>query len=514
MNILSATTIKDWDAYTIANEPISSLQLMERASKKAFEQIIYQFPEQKNFVVFCGAGNNGGDGLVIARLLHQCGKQVRVYLVTDKNKTSAENSSNQQLLPISLYHINDNNHFPVLLHNDVIIDALFGIGINRPVEGVFAHCIDQINRSNCRIVSIDCPSGLLTDVLEQPENVLIVKATLTITFQVPKIAFMVGKGLLCCGKLVIIDIGLHPGFSTSFAGRHASIAGINKKLLLDEKYIQLEDIQKLYLPRNVNAEKRDFGSALLIGGSYGMIGSIALAAKAALSCGAGLATILAPNCGYQILQTSLPEAMILETLDEKNLCQLPDITRFTTLAIGTGLGKNKATNSFIDALLELKRPMVLDADALNLIADNNWQLRIPQGSVITPHSREFSRLFGKCDTESKLLNSQKNNAHELGIYIVLKGAHTRVVFPNNQIYYNSTGNSGMAKGGSGDVLTGIITGLWARFNDLEKAILMGIYLHGLAGDFATSKFHQESILATDIIACLPDSFKQIYPYAL
>lgn len=495
MLILPSNTIKDWDAYTIVNEPISSIKLMERAAIAAFNTINIHFPLSQKFVVFCGPGNNGGDGLAIARLLHQSGKKVRVYIVGDLAKTSAENSANQQLLPIPLNSILTKNNFPLLMEDELIIDAIFGIGLNRPAEGLIAYCIEKINCSNCKIISIDCPSGLFTNELDQPANAVIITATLTITFQVPKPAFMSGNGLLSTGKLVIIDIGLSPDFLS------------DKKS--NEKYLQLEDIQQLYTPRKINAEKRDFGTILLIGGSYGMMGSIAMAAKAALRCGAGLVTILAPKCGHQTLQTILPEAMVLDTIDEKYLQQLPDIKRFTTLAVGPGLGKNNATISLIDALLKLNRPLVLDADALNVISANNWQLRIPQGSIITPHRREFSRLFGETTTESQLLATQKNKAQELGIYIILKGTHTRIIFPNNQVYYNSTGNPGMAKGGSGDVLTGIITGLWSRFNDPEKAILMGVYLHGLAGDIAASKFHQEGMLATDIIDCLPKALKHV-----
>lgn len=267
----------------------------------------------------------------------------------------------------------------------------------------------------------------------------------------------------------------------------------------------IDDIIKLFKPRNPDAEKRDFGSVLIIGGSYGMIGSISMAANAALRSGAGLVTILAPSCGYEILQTLVPEAMILENNDEKYLSNLPDITNFTTIAVGPGLGKNNATVSFIDLLLQLNRPLIIDADALNIIAENNWQSRIPKESIITPHKREFERLFGKNDIHT----THDNKALELGIYIVLKGRNTRIVFPDKSVYINNTGNPGMAKGGSGDVLTGIIAGLSARYHDPAKAVVMGVYLHGLAGDIAAEKYNQESMTASDIISCLADVFKKV-----
>ena len=228
-------------------------------------------------------------------------------------------------------------------------------------------------------------------------------------------------------------------------------------------YLQAAEIQKLYTPRVVNSEKRDFGHVLIMGGSYGMMGSVTMASRAALRSGAGLLSILAPNCGINILQQIVPEAMVLETPDERHLEYLPGITHFTTLAVGPGIGKDIATIHFIDTLLHLNRPMELDADALNIIAGQHWQSRIPKGSVITPHHREFARLFGEQASTKEVLDVQQQKARELGICIVLKGAHTCIVFPDGQTYYNSTGNPGMAKGGSGDVLTGIITGLWSRF---------------------------------------------------
>ena len=268
------------------------------------------------------------------------------------------------------------------------------------------------------------------------------------------------------------------------------------------------DIQKLYTPRAMDAEKRDFGHVLVMGGSYGMIGSVCMAAKAALRCGAGLVSVLVPECGYTILQSNVPEAMVLETDDEKHLEYLPDVSSFSVLAVGPGLGKDKASIAFIDTLLYLNRSMIIDADALNIIAMQQWQHRIPKGSVITPHKREFARLFGDTLAKEQL---QTEKANELGIYIILKEPRTRIAFPNGQSYYNSTGNAGMAKGGSGDVLTGIIAGLQGRLNDTEKTVLMGVFLHGLAGDIAATRFHPECMLPTEIIDCLPGAFMQVWP---
>lgn len=270
-------------------------------------------------------------------------------------------------------------------------------------------------------------------------------------------------------------------------------------------------IQELYKPRAIASEKRDFGHVLLMGGSYGMIGAVTLAAKAALRCGAGLVTVLTPKCGYIVVQTTVPEAMVLASDDDEHLEYLPDISNYTILAIGPGLGTSKAAANFIDTLLHLNRPMIIDADALNIIAAHEWQYRIPKGSVITPHKREFARLFGETSSEKKRHHLQKEKANDLGIYIVLKEPRVRIVCPNGDMYHNTTGNSGMAKGGSGDVLTGIIAGLAGRLNKMENAVLMGVFIHGLAGDMAANQYHLECMLPEDMIACLPHAFKQLWP---
>lgn len=275
---------------------------------------------------------------------------------------------------------------------------------------------------------------------------------------------------------------------------------------MSEVYLGKEHIRKFFSPRAANAEKRDFGHVLLAGGSYGMIGAVTMSAGAALRSGAGLVTVLAPRCGYTILQSAVPEAMVLPTKDEEHLHTLPDIHFYKQVAAGSGLGVHHSTTSFIQSLLSVNRPLILDADALNIIAHNQWQTKIPKGSLITPNIREFNRLFAEHLSGNTLLDIQKERSQELGIYILLKGSGTTVTFPNGTIYHNTTGNPGMAKGGSGDVLTGMILGLWGRLNDLEKATLAGVYLHGLAGDIAAEKFHPEGMLPTDTIACISDAF--------
>lgn len=273
--------------------------------------------------------------------------------------------------------------------------------------------------------------------------------------------------------------------------------------------ITKQQVQHLLLPRKKDAEKRDFGHLLLIGGSYGMIGAVSMAAGAALRSGAGLVTILAPRCGYTILQSQVPEAMILPSSDDAYLEILPGLDFFEQVAVGPGLGRHEATATFIDLLLRMDKPMLIDADALNIISVQHWQPRIPKGSLLTPNLREFDRLFPTEKNKDEYPQILREKAAELNCYILLKGAGTQVAFPDGRVYVNTTGNPGMAKGGSGDVLTGIIAGLWSRLNSLEHAVVAGVYLHGLAGDIAASKFHMESMLPTDLVACLPDAFRQL-----
>ncbi len=275
------------------------------------------------------------------------------------------------------------------------------------------------------------------------------------------------------------------------------------------KEINKELIGQYIQKRARNSEKRDFGHALLIGGSYGMMGAIQLSALASLRSGAGLVSVLAPLCGYEILQSTVPEAMIVPSSDREYLERIPDLKNFRHIGVGPGIGLNRGTRDFIDILLRHDRPLVIDADALNIIAENQWQQRIPEGSLITPNLREFNRLFNPENAEADTEHIQLKNAEALKISILLKGPATRIVFADGSIYRNTSGNPGMAKGGSGDVLTGIITGLWTRLNNLEQASLAGVYLHGLAGDIAAKKQHEESMLARDIIECLSGAFKSI-----
>lgn len=265
-----------------------------------------------------------------------------------------------------------------------------------------------------------------------------------------------------------------------------------------------------YLPPRIKeAEKREFGHALLIAGSYGMMGAACLCAKAALRSGLGLLTVLSPRCGYEILQTSVPEAMVMQNTDLYNLHHLADLHKYRYVAIGSGIGTRVITDEFIDSLLCQDKKLIIDADAINIIAKNKWQHRIKEGSLITPNIQEFNRFFNIYGDVHYARNVFEELTSSLNIKVILKGANSLVYIPGKGVFENTTGNSAMAKAGSGDVLTGIILGLWARTHNLEKATLLGVYLHGLAGDLAVQKIHEESVVASDLISHISDAFSSL-----
>lgn len=494
MKIFSAEQIRSWDQYTIEHEPIASDELMERAAGKAFEEIIKECKHDPSFLVFCGIGNNGGDGLVIARLLFQAGKNVRVYLVGNADHGSVDFKKNLKKLPFSPHHILSKKDFPDF-SSEIIIDALMGTGINRPVEGLLKDLIDHIIIAAQKIISIDIPSGLPADPVPGLSNFTCIRADITLTFQIPKLSFFDKVGIEAIGKLKVIDIHLSAAYEKET---------FSSCFFLDEK-----TAKAWYVPRKNQAEKRDYDSVLLMGGSSGMAGAIAFSAKASCLAGAGLSTILSPSCNRIILQILAPEAMLITSEDEQHLRFLPDVDRYKVLIAGPGLGITEDTVFFIEQLLMLKRPMLFDADALNIIASKKLQHHIPSGSIITPHQREFERLFGEATKTKSLLELQIEQSKALQIFIVRKGSYTCITTPDGRVFFNSTGNASLAKGGSGDVLSGIIGGFWARFKSAETAILLGVYLHGLSADVFIREEFIESLTPQKLLQFFPIAAKSL-----
>ena len=501
MKIHSTIQIKDLDQYTIENEPIESVELMNRASSIFFERFCSEVSQNARIFIFAGFGNNGGDALAVARFLYESGyKSVFAYLFNTENKLSpdcaAQKAALQEIPDIKFIEITSKYTPPVIKENDVVIDGLFGSGLTRPLSGGFASVVKFINNSKARVYSIDIPSGLFGEDNAENNPEAIVKADKTFTFQSPKLSFLLSENADYTGDWEILDIGLHPY--------------ILQKTPTPYHYTEKNEILKILKKRPKFAHKGHFGHSLIIAGSKGKMGAAILAAKACLKSGSGLLTCHVPGCGYPIMQTAFPEAMVsIDTMDDR-ISEIPDNPeQFDVIGIGPGIGQSQESLNVLETLLAFyKKPLVIDADALNLIAKNE-QLKksIPPKSILTPHPKEFDRIAGNSDSSYERLQKARELAKELDCYIVLKGAYTVVISPDTECWFNPTGNPGMATAGSGDVLTGVITGLLAQKYTPYASCILGVYIHGLAGDLCLKSESVESLTASDLIKHIGSAFK-------
>ncbi len=489
MKIFSANQIKQWDAYTILHEPISSLALMERAATVFTKTFRAKFGiECGQIVVLCGAGNNGGDGLAIARMLHHSAYDVSVYLVSKEAQLSPDCENNLAALPneIPFERIVDAGDIPQW-NCSIVLDALFGIGLNRLAEGLEAELITSVNKLQAYKIAVDIPSGLLADGGHNINNIVL-QANETWTFQCTKLAFLLPESAELAGTWTVLPIGLSQEFYTAQSAAFY--------------YTEACDIQ--LRARGKFSHKGSYGHAMLIAGSKGMIGAAILAARACLRAGVGKLSIQVPACGYQILQSSIPEAMVLTDDQQDYLTTLLPMQAYTAVGIGPGIGSQPETSQLLkEILMNNKLPMVLDADALNIIAHNHWQSLIPAGSIISPHPKEFERLLGKSwNNDLEKLNYLRDFCKKYKLIGILKGAYTAVSLADGSVHFNSSGNAGLAKGGSGDVLTGIITALLAQGYAPSEAAIYAVYLHGAAADKVLLQRSIYSMMATDIIEAL------------
>jgi NAD(P)H-hydrate epimerase len=498
MKILSANQIREADAYTIEYDGISSVDLMERAANACVEWLKNQITLDKKIIIFSGTGNNGGDGLSIARLMYQLGYNVLVYVIGQKGKGSKDfliNISRFENFSVKIIYVQTLNQIEPFNKNDIIIDAIFGTGLNKAVEGIYAEVINFINQSNNFIVSIDIPSGLFCDLVDLASLKAIVKANVTLSFQLPKFSFLFPETGQYVGQLYILDIGLNKEF-------------INQQET-NFNYVTEEEIKEEFnFHRNNFSHKGTYGHSLIIAGSYGKAGAAILSAKACLRSGAGLVTIHTSQKNVSSIHASFPEAMVSIDTNDKIISEIPDLSHYDAIAIGPGIGLNEETVLAFKRLIQTSNlPLVIDADAINILSENKtWLSFLPKGSILTPHPKEFDRLAGKSNDSFERLQKARELAIKRNVIIVLKGAHTAIVSPSGMVYFNSTGNPGMATAGSGDVLTGVITSLLAQgFNSFEAALL-GVYIHGKAGDIVSGKYSQQSLIASDIINCLCDAF--------
>ncbi len=496
MKILTSETIREADAYTIKNEPIASIDLMERASNQLFGWINSNFPDEK-FVLFAGPGNNGGDALALARMLKENGNKVRIFEVDFTKNRSQDFTVNYERLKklkLKVEKISDIKAFPEIKDDEIIIDGIFGSGLNRPAKGLAAEVIQKINETYNTIISIDVPSGLFGEDNTNNIESNIILANYTLTFQFPKLSFLFPENEIYVGDWEVLDIGLHPEF----------IENVDTPY----RFITTETIKPFIIPRSHFSHKGDFGHGLLISGSYGKMGACVLASKAALRSGIGLLTTHIPTKGYEILQTAVPEAMVSLDKNAKQFTSLPRLNPYNAIGIGPGIGVHKSSYESFLMLLKTGIPLVIDADGINIIGKNkSWIKNIPSDSILTPHPKEFDRLVGDCSNSYERFQKQIAFSKKTKTVVVLKGHYTSVSFPDGSVYFNTTGNSGMATGGSGDVLTGIILGLSAQGFLPDEAALTGVFVHGLAGDLAANNLTQTSLIASDIIDFLPDAFQ-------
>ena len=499
MKILTCTQQKEADAYTIANNNILSINLMEKAASLIANEICKRWDQSHRIVVFAGAGNNGGDAVAVARMLFTKNYNVEVYLFNIKGTISEDCMTNIKRLQecgFTAYHEISNSFDPFqLFEEDVVIDGLFGSGLNKPLSGGFASVVQYINASSAQVVSIDIPSGLMGEDNSNNSRQNIIHADLTLSIQLPKLAFLFPENEDIVGEWKLLDIGISPEFI-----RQA-----------DTPYIitEAQDVSQLIKPRKRFAYKNNFGHALLIAGSNGMAGASVFAARACLRSGTGLLTVHVPVCNHDILQTAVPEAIVQNDVHELYFAEPVDLDNYQAIAIGPGIGQEEETAlATLDQLADCYIPAVLDADAINILSSHrNYLNRLPKGSILTPHIGELERIIGKCNNSFERLTKAKELAAYLQCYMVVKGAYTVVITPQGKFYFNPTGNPGMATGGSGDVLTGIILALLAQGYQPENAARLGVYVHGLAGDIACRRMGEISLTASDIIDALPEAWK-------
>ncbi len=490
MKIFSKEQIYKGDKLTAKKQNISSTELMERAGTQIFNWLHFRMQgAQVPIHIFCGIGNNGGDGLVVARHLIIHGYNVKTYVVNCSDKRSKDFLVNYDRIKETTKKWPDmlacESDFPEIDKDDIIVDAVFGIGLNRPANAWVQSLFQHFKKSGAFTLAIDVPSGVYTDKATENEEG-VVWANYTLSFQSPKLVFFLPDTAKFCGQWEVLDIGIDRDYIIA-TETEAELIGKNEVL-------------PIYKPREKFSHKGIYGHTLIIGGSYGKIGAPLLSSRSALAIGAGLVTTYLPKCGYQILQTAFPEAMVLTDADDHELTDIQFGIEPTVIGLGMGMGTSDKTSKALSNLLKNNKiPMVIDADGLNIISKQKTLLKLlPEQTVITPHPKELERLIGKWDDDFNKLKKAKAFSKKHNLIIVIKGANTITVY-NDKFYVNTTGNPGMATAGTGDVLTGVIAGLIAQGYEALSATIFGVYLHGKSADLAIENLGYQSLTASHII---------------
>lgn len=494
--VLKADQVRAVDAATIRDTPIASIDLMERAAARCTEFLLGRYPSSGAFLVLAGMGNNGGDGLAIARQLHAVGRRVRVVVLQHRAAGSPDqcvNVERARAAGVPLAVADTAEHAGP---EEVVIDALLGTGTDRPLEGLLKQVVMTVNTWQAEVVAIDLPTGLFGEDNTTNDLRAVMRATHTLAFELPKLAFLLPEAAPAVGRWHTLPIGLD---QRSIAAQACPL-----------HVVESTDALRCVPDRPVFGHKGTFGHALLMVGSTGKMGAALLATEAALASGAGLITARVPAGSEGMMHSALPPALV-QADPGPILSEFPVLTGFSAIGIGPGIGVDDATGRLLKRLIQdAGMPLVLDADAINLLSANpTWLAFLPPASILTPHPKEFDRLAGPSTSGHERLQKARDLAQRRGIIIVLKGAFTAICAADGRVFFNPTGNAGMAKGGSGDVLTGLLTGLLAQGIAPEPAAILGVYLHGLAGDLAAATNGQHAMDPRHLLAQLPAAWKAL-----
>lgn len=503
MKIFTTEGMRNICIKAVEHEGISMLELTERAAESIVYELVSRWRITQRFVVFAGPGDNGGDALAVARLLAQQGYHPEVYLFnirTAAHLSACCMANRDRILEqegLEFIEVTDTFNPPELGPDDVVIDGLFGSGLRSPLRGGYTALVQYINNSDAYVVSIDMPSGLFGEWNSGTDTRNIICANLTLAYQFHRLSFFFAENEQFLGEVKVLDMDLDTDEAMTTP--------------TDFYLIEPDDVQRTLKPKDKFSNKYDNGAILMVAGSYGMMGAAVLTARAAMRAGAGLVTVHAPRCGYEVMQTAVPEVIFEPDANQIVTTAIDIHHSYSVVAMGPGIGTSDETLEAVDKFLKgFKKPCLLDADALNCIARRPMLIKsIPKGSVLTPHSGEFDRLFGVHQTDEQRLKKAIDVSKLYEITIVLKGRYTMTVRPDGKVYINSSGNPGMATAGSGDVLTGVIASLIAQGNAPDMSVVMGVYLHGLAGDLAAQKQGMWGLMASDIIDNLGKAINRV-----
>ncbi len=506
MKIFSPNEVIEIFRHTTEEDGVSMIDIVDRVGKGVAAEVKKLSNPDTLIVVFAGWGPNGAYALAAARKLIEEGIEPMIFLFNIGNRITADCANQKKFLlkqhpDAKFYEITQNFDIPTLNNNCLVIDGLFGIELDRPLPKSFGLLMRSINESGATIVSIELPSGLFSVWnTNNSSSRDIIHATVTLAVEFPPLAYFMEENIPLIGEWKILDVGL---------SREAIKKSPHTYYLLTHR-----DIKHILRNREKGPGKNAYGSALLCAGSYGMMGAAVLAAKGCLRAGAGKVFCYAPQCGNTVLQTAVPCAMFVPDAGEKTITRIVPDREYQAIAIGPGIGVSNSTINAVEAFLKLsaakRHPLVIDADALNCIAERPIMMNyVPALSVLTPHSGEFDRIFGAQPSAEARLRKALEIAAYHNIILVLKGHYTAVVRPDGKVHINSSGTPALATPGSGDVLTGVITSLIAQGYTPETAAIIGVYVHGMAGQIAEEKHGEYGVIASDIAENIGKSIKTI-----